>query len=66
MEETKKIRKTKWSFHLWNIGETKTMPRHELPLFRSALSVWNNKEGNQRIDYDYTNTVQTVTVTRIS
>lgn len=46
-------RKTKWSFHLWNVGDKKNILRHELPNFRSALSVWNNTDGNHKIEYDY-------------
>lgn len=68
MEQKTKRRKTKWSLYEWQIGDTKQMARHELANFRSSLSVWNNTEGNERIDYTHTvnEAKSTVTVTRIS
>lgn len=50
-QETKKYKKTKWSFHAFNIGDEKVMKKHELANFRSSLSVWN--KSNDKIEYDY-------------
>jgi len=44
-------RKTKWSLHSFNIGDEKTIKKHELANFRSSLSVWNKE--NDKIEYDY-------------
>lgn len=51
MEIEKKRRKTRWSFHSFEIGNTKTVKRHELANFRSALNAWN--KNNSAIGYDY-------------
>lgn len=38
-------RKTRWSFHSFGIGNTKTVKRHELANFRSALNAWNKNNS---------------------
>jgi hypothetical protein len=64
MEKIK--RKTRWAFHSFAIGDTKTFNAVDMPKFRSALSVWNKENPLSKISYDYENAGKNITVTRIA